>query len=54
MLCVVLKRLNEVNYLIGLEGSGHRVVHHAKLKRYEGVKRPKWMDRVIRDYKKGN
>ena len=38
VLCVVLKRLNEVNYLIGLEGSGRRVVHHDKFKRGGGGK----------------
>lgn len=54
VLCVVLKRLNDVNYLIKLEEGGSRVVHHDKLKKYEGKNRPKWVDRAIRNYKRSN
>ena len=54
MLCVLLKKLSDVTYLIRLEEGGNRVVHHDKLKKYEGLKRPKWMDRAIRNYNKGN
>ena len=35
VLCLVLKRHNDANYLIGLEGSGRRVMYRDKLKRYE-------------------
>ena len=38
VLCVVLKRLNDVNFLIGLEGANQGVVHHNNLKKYEGGK----------------
>ena len=50
VLCVVLKRLNDVNYLIGLEGGNQRVVHHDKLKKYEGGKKPTWMEKAVRVY----
>ena len=36
VMCVVLKRLSDVTYLIGVEKGDNRVVHHNKLKRYEG------------------
>ena len=54
VLCVVLKKLSDVTYLIRLGGGGNRVVHHDKLKKYERLRRPKWMDRAICNYKKGN
>ena len=53
VLCVVLKRLNDVNYLIGLEGGSQCVVHHDKLKKYEGGKKPTWMEKV-RVYNRSN
>ena len=52
--CVVLKRLSDVTYLIGVEKGDNRVVHHDKLKRYEGQNRPKWMDRAVRSFVRGN
>ena len=36
VMSVVLKRLSDVTYLIGVENGDNRVVHHDKLKRYEG------------------
>ena len=36
VMCVVLKRLSDVTYLIGVEKGVNRVVYHDKLKRYEG------------------
>ena len=54
VLGVVLKRLSDVTYLIGLEKGDNRVVHHDKLKRYVGQNRPKWMDRATREFMRGN
>ena len=54
VMCVVLKRLSDVTYLIGVEKGDNRVVHHDKLKRYEGQNRPKWMDRAVRSFVRGN
>ena len=54
VLCVVLKRLNDVNYLIGLEEGSQRVVHHDKLKKYEGGKKPTWMEKAVRVYNRSN
>ena len=54
VLCVVLKRLSDVTYLIGLEKGDNRVVHHDKLKRYVGQNSPKWMDRATRECIRGN
>ena len=54
VMCVVLKRLSDVTYLIGVEKGDNRVVHHDKLKRYEGQNRPKWMDRAVRSFGRGN
>ena len=54
VLSVVLKRLNDVNYLIGLEGGSQRVVHHDKLKKYEGGKKPTWMEKAVRVYNRSN
>jgi hypothetical protein len=40
---LVLKRLTDVTYLIQFDAKGHqKVVHHDKLKHYEGDKRLKW------------
>ena len=36
VMCVVLKRLSDVTYLIGVEKGDNRRVYHDKLKRYEG------------------
>ena len=54
VLCVVLKKLSDVTYLIRLEEGSNHVVHHDKLKKYEGLKGPKWMDRAISKYNKSN
>ena len=54
VLCVVLKRLSDLNYFIELESGSRCVVHHDKLKKYEGENRPKWMDRAIRVYNRDN
>ena len=53
-MCVVLKNLSDVTYLIGIEKVDNRVVHHDKLKRYEGQNRPKWKDRAVRSFVNGN
>ena len=50
LLCVVLKRLSDGNYLIGLEGGSQRFVHHDKLKKYEGGKKQTWMEKAVRVY----
>ena len=44
VLCVVLKRLSYVTYLIGLEKGDNRVVHHDKLKRYVGIAQNGWTE----------
>ena len=54
VLCIVLKRLSDVTYLFGVEKGDNRVVHHDNLKRYEGQSRPKWMDRAVRSFVRGN
>ena len=54
VMCVVLKRLIDVTYLIRVEKGDNRVVHHDKLKRYEGQNRPKWKDRAVRSFVRGN
>ena len=54
VLCVVLKRLNDVNYLIGLEGGNQSVVHHDKLKKYEGGKKPICIEKAVRVYNRSN
>ena len=42
--CLVIKKLNDINYFIQLDGKGTRkVVNHDKLKPYKGVQHPKWM-----------
>ena len=43
-----------MTYLIGVEKGDNRVVHHDKLKRYEGQNRPKWTDRAVRSFVRGN
>lgn len=44
---VVIKKMSETNFVIQINKSGtERLVHHNKLKPYEGEKRPKWIQRV--------
>ena len=39
VLCLILKKVNGVNYLIRQREGTDRVVHHDKLKKYEGEKK---------------
>ena len=43
-----------MNYLIRLEAGTDRVVHHDKLKKYEGMSKPKCMSKIFRDSARGN
>ena len=51
--CVILRKFNDVNYLIRLKEGTDCVVHHDKLKKYEGVNRPRWLSEAIRNFNKG-
>lgn len=53
-LCVILRKINDVNFLIRLEGGQDRVVHHDKLKNYEGVNKPGWLSKAFKNFTKGN
>ena len=44
---IVTKRLSDINFVLCLDKSGkEKVVHHDKLKPYEGSKNPKWMSTI--------
>jgi hypothetical protein len=45
-LCVITKRVNSLNYMIKIQDSEMRTVHHDKLKPYYGDKVPKWVIKV--------
>ena len=45
---LVLQKLNDLNYLIQMDGSGRqRVLHHNKLKRYQGFHKLVWERRAL-------
>ena len=52
VLCLILKKVNDVNYLIRLREGTDRVVHHDKLKKYEGENKPVWLTKAFQDYRK--
>ena len=43
VVCLVLKKVNDVNYLDRLVEATDRVVHHDKLKKNEGENKPVWL-----------
>ena len=47
VLCLILKKVNDVNYLIRLREGTDRVVHHDKLKTYEGENKPVWLTKAF-------
>lgn len=50
--CVILRKVNDVNYLIRLKEGTDCVVHHDKLKKYEGVNQPRWLSEAVRNFHK--
>ena len=51
--CVILWKVNDVNYLIRLQEGTDCVVHHDKLKKNEEVNRPRWLSEAVRNFNKG-
>ena len=49
---LILKKVNDVNYLIRFREGTDRVVHHDKLKKYEGENKPIWLTKAFQDYRK--
>ncbi|MEW8543335.1 MAG: hypothetical protein AB2693_07340, partial [Candidatus Thiodiazotropha sp.] len=45
---VILRKINDVNYLIRQEKGPDRVVDHDKLKNYEGANKPRWLSKHSR------
>lgn len=50
---LVLAKLSDLNYLVQFDARGHRkVVHHNKLKKYEGELKLKWAKRALQTFLK--
>ena len=49
---VVVKKINDLNYIIQLGQRGPtKVVHHDRLKKYEGKKNPKWAVKATQSFR---
>ena len=52
---LVLHRVNDLNYVIQLDAAGKRqLVHHDRLKPYEGKVRLKWSKNAIKAFQKSS
>jgi hypothetical protein len=50
---LVIDKMSDLNYLIQFDARGHRkVVHHNKLKMYEGDLKLKWAKRALQNFLK--